>query len=85
MALEQRLKEAEEHASERLREMELKITTLEENISKHQRDTKEWMSVAECYERTYTQCSAGLSQAILFLQGVSAENPLLNGGSTLAS
>ncbi|GFF96233.1 hypothetical protein IFM53868_08432 [Aspergillus udagawae] len=85
IALERRLRDAEEDAAKRISEMEHKITTLEENISRHQRDTKEWMSVAECYERTYTQCSTGLNQAILFLQGLSAENCLPDGGSALAN
>jgi exonuclease VII large subunit len=85
MVLERRLRDAEEDAAKRISEMEHKIATLEENISKHQRDTKEWMSVAECYERTYTQCSTGLNQAILFLQGLSAENCLQNGGSAVAN
>jgi cytochrome c-type biogenesis protein CcmH/NrfG len=54
IVLERRLQDAEEDAAKHISEMEHKITTLEENISKHQHDTKEWMSVAKCYKRTYT-------------------------------
>ncbi|KAL4948721.1 hypothetical protein BDW69DRAFT_189012 [Aspergillus filifer] len=65
-------------------EKEQEIAALENRACAYQKQANEWMSVAECYERTYTQCSAGLSQAILFLQSVSADNPLPDLGPKLA-
>ncbi|KAL3459617.1 hypothetical protein BJX64DRAFT_291123 [Aspergillus heterothallicus] len=79
LALEKQLWELEENAAERVKEMERRYMSLEMSANQHQRETKEWMSVAECYERTYNQCSAGLSQAIVFLQSVSAGTSLPNG------
>jgi septal ring factor EnvC (AmiA/AmiB activator) len=78
MALEKQLRELEENAAKKVEEMERRYTSLEMSVSQHQREAKEWMAVAECYERTYNQCSAGLGQAIMFLQSVSAGTSLPN-------
>ena len=77
MALEKQLRDA----AKQITEMEQAIAALENKVNENQKEAKEWMSVAECYERTYTQCSAGLNQAILFLQTVCADTPLPGDGS----
>ncbi|KAL4802847.1 hypothetical protein BDV18DRAFT_163807 [Aspergillus unguis] len=71
-------------AAKQVTEMEQAIVALENKVNEHQKEAKEWMSVAECYERTYTQCSTGLNQAILFLQTVCADTPLLGSDVKLA-
>lgn len=75
-ALAEELQENRESMAKRETEVEHKIQSLAELTDSHRRDAEKWMSVAACYEKTYAQCSASLTQAITFLQGVNADIPL---------
>lgn len=70
------LQENRERMANQEAELQRKINSLEEMTNSHKRDAEKWMSAVACYEKTYAQCSAGLAQAITFLQGVNADIPL---------
>jgi chromosome segregation ATPase len=83
MAVEKQLQEAEEKAAMQIVEMEQKIKTLEQSVGDLQSQAKECWCITEGYERTFAQYSAGLNEAILLLQSLSASTMFPTGGRSL--
>ncbi|CEL05850.1 hypothetical protein ASPCAL06962 [Aspergillus calidoustus] len=83
MDVEKQLQEAEEKAAMQIVEMEQKIKTLEQSVGDLQSQAKECWCITEGYERTFAQYSAGLNEAILLLQSLSASTMFPTGGGSL--
>ncbi|KAL3484444.1 hypothetical protein BJX62DRAFT_243916 [Aspergillus germanicus] len=83
LALEKQLQETEEKSATQIVEMEQTIKTLEQSVGDLQGQAKECLCIAEGYERTFAQYSAGLNEALLLLQSLSASTMFPTGGGSL--